>query len=112
MEALIQKRVSSLESERVARWMGCADGMKSLACHLTDTLIYPAGDVRAKQLARSEAKSAMDQARAAVAAESPPPPQDFARAVKQQEVRLVRREPRAGATADRRGRGGATWEGA
>ena len=68
VEALLQKKVSSLEAEQ--RWMGCANGMTSLACHLTDTPIFPAGDVSGVQLAKIDARLAMDKARVVVSRES------------------------------------------
>ena len=73
--------------------MGCADGMTSLACHLTDTPIFPAGDVRGEQLARIDAKVAMDKARVAVSKESSTKP--YSQAVKQQADRVVPKERKA-----------------
>ena len=71
IEALMQKRVSSLEEARTISWMGCADGMTSMASHLTDTPIFPVGDIRVEQLARVDARVAMDKARLAVSNEAP-----------------------------------------
>ena len=84
IEALMQKRVSGLEEARMVSWMGCADGMTSLASHLTDTSIFPGGDVRVEQLARVDARVAMDRARLAVSKEAPV--KAYSQAVK--EVRL------------------------
>ena len=81
IEALLQKRVSGLEEARTVSWMGCVDGMTSLASHLTNTTIFPGGDVRGEQLARVDARVAMDKARLAVSKEAPVKP--YSQAVKE-----------------------------
>ena len=43
IEALLQKKVSGLEEARTVSWMGCADGMTSLAGYLTNTPVFPGG---------------------------------------------------------------------
>ena len=96
IEALMQKRVSGLEEARMVSWMGCADGMTSLASHLTNTPIFPGSDVRGEQLARVDARVAMDKARLAVSKEAPVKPYSQAvKEVKQQADKVVAKERKA-----------------
>ena len=96
IEALLQKRVSGLEAARTVSWMGCADGMTNLAGYLTNTPVFPGGDVRGEQLARVDAKVAMDKARLAVSKEAPVKPYSQAvKEIKQQADKVVPKERKA-----------------
>ena len=92
VEALMQKRVSSLEEARTVCWMGCADGMASMASHYCDTPSFPGGDIRVEQLARIDAKVAMDAARLAVSKEVLVKP--YSQAVKAVKQKVVVKEPK------------------
>ena len=66
VEAMMQRKVASLEVAKNVAWMGCAEGMASMASHFCEIPSYPGGDVRVAQLAQIDAKLAMDAARLAV----------------------------------------------
>ena len=71
VEALMQKRLTGLEEARMTSWMGCCDGMTNLASHISNMPIFPGSDVRGEQLARVDARVAMDRARLVVSREAP-----------------------------------------